>query len=477
MAKIPANPRFRPPPGGESARRRPGQPPRRTGRGTRRGGSCAPETAPMRGGPGEKPEIAEDRDGRERRAAAALAAKPAGQAKERRRRESQPRAGDRRSPSSATTHAVPWRAHDPADRCEIPANTMRAATDGPSTFCASRRPVAIAPAKIPGPRPLTAGPESNVRSRKSALQPRARSRRGMRAPRTPPTTSSGRSTAHAAEPARAARRDEVREDRRCDRAGDSSSAFSAVASAPVCCGEPVRLQPGSSAGSRLRDRRDGVLESPSGDAARARSAAQAGRASAARRRRSSSPSRSSWRTDSKAGARSSSSGRSSRALRSAASGLVLRRRDGRGAPVGTEVGWPVGRRTHAFCGPPRRPDLCARRGRGPCRRCARRLRDRRRGPRRCRLRPCSAWPGGSGARAGGAPRSRPSRSSATWASSPARHSSGRSPEHTSLRGGFLFLCAVAVILAACAPILRRVVVKAAVSRDFTKKVAISSGFW
>ena len=28
---------------------------------------------------------------------------------------------------------------------------------------------------------------------------------------------------------------------------------------------------------------------------------------------------------------------------------------------------------------------------------------------------------------------------------------------TSLRGGFLFLCAVAVVLAACAPILRRVV--------------------
>ena len=28
---------------------------------------------------------------------------------------------------------------------------------------------------------------------------------------------------------------------------------------------------------------------------------------------------------------------------------------------------------------------------------------------------------------------------------------------SSLRGGFLFLCAVAVILAACAPILRRVV--------------------
>src|SRR4051812_11633429 len=61
------------------------------------------ETAPQAGGtrdrpdegrPGDEPEISQDRHGRERRPAASLAAEPAGQAEERRRREGQPSTRD-----------------------------------------------------------------------------------------------------------------------------------------------------------------------------------------------------------------------------------------------------------------------------------------------------------------------------------------------------------------------------------------------
>ena len=74
-----------------------------------------------------------------------------------------------------------------------------------------------------------------------------------------------------------------------------------------------------------------------------------------------------------------------------------------------------------------------------------------------RRRRSSAWPAGSAARGPRGRRSRPWRSSAIsgFVAGPALI--GAVSGASSLRGGFLFLCAVAVVLAACAPILRRVV--------------------
>src|SRR5439155_1071031 len=70
--------------------------------------------------------------------------------------------------------------------------SIRPATDGQSTLCASTRPVTIAPANKPGPRPLTAALEFSVRSRKSALHASSPFSTRNASARTSPTMSRGR---------------------------------------------------------------------------------------------------------------------------------------------------------------------------------------------------------------------------------------------------------------------------------------------
>ena len=106
---------------------------------------------------GDEAQIAEDRDGRERCASPALAPQPAGQAEQGRGREGQTPAGDDEA-GQRDHRMVRGRGECEPGRSREAGKSMRPVIDGQSTFCATTRPVSIAPANKPGPSPLTAGP-------------------------------------------------------------------------------------------------------------------------------------------------------------------------------------------------------------------------------------------------------------------------------------------------------------------------------
>src|SRR3954451_3743639 len=96
------------------------------------------------------------------------------------------------NPASATAACRAVAATTRPTAAATPAKSMRVATEGPSSFWDSSRPVAIAAANRPGPRPPIAGPVSSVRSRNSALHPSSPLSTRNATASMAPTTSNGR---------------------------------------------------------------------------------------------------------------------------------------------------------------------------------------------------------------------------------------------------------------------------------------------